>query len=639
MLKTGFHFLAAGLLAVSVICTAWHDAAAQANAQPKPGANPAGAGVQKRTFQTMPAVVAEVNGVKITKEELAIECLKMHGREEIEEMIGLALVMQECKRLNIQVTDEEAKSEIARFASRFNAPVDQWLEVVKKDKGLSYEQYVAQTKQRVGLKKIAGQSVQVTHEEINRKLDSMYGPGVQVRQIVLFDQAKAEAVLRELQANPTKENFISLAKQRSDDPVSASAGGLIPPIRRYSMPDNIQLENTLMNLKEGEITGLIPLGGFYVVYRCENDKYPAMPVDRQALSEKMFYMIEEEKINKAMSQIMTQIVQKSQITNFFDQPQAQGAAQFPTILASVNGEPIHLQTVAEICAMRFGSDVLQGMIIHRIIQQKSKEANIAVTHEEINAELARVAEKILPLAPDGRPNVARLVEMQCREMKIEPAVYYSNVLWPRLTLKKMAQPSVQVTQEDMIKAFEATYGPRVEVLAIFLNEERKAYDVWSQARKAYSPNPNLKPWDQIEQVKPIFGQLAAQYSIEQTTKYNYGMIDPIAKHSGMPHIEEVAFALKPGELSQIIPFDTINGKQYMILFCLGMTQRSANGPSGPYDEEIKQTLHDHIYDQKLEIEVGQVLNRLVSSATVDNYLIGKTQGPGIAGTPTHSTIR
>ena len=631
MLKTGFHFLATGLLVFGIICSPWQLVSAQTNSQPNPSTQ--SASTQKLSFQTMPSVVAEVNGVKITKEELAFECLKMHGREEVEEMIGLALVMQECKRRNTGVTDDEAREEIKRFASRFNMPVEKWLEVVKKDKGLNYEQYVAQMKQRVGLKKIAGQSVQVSNEEINRKLDAMYGPGVQVRQIVLFDKAKAETVLKELQANPTKENFMSLAKQRSDDEVSASVAGLIPPIRRFSMPDNIQLENTLMNLKEGEITGIVPMSGFYVIFRCENDKYPAMPVNRQELAEKTYYLIEEEKINKATSQIMTQIVQQAQIMNFFDQPQSQAVTQYPTIIASVNGESIHQQTVAEVCAIRFGSDVLQGMIIHRIIQQKCKEANIVVSPEEINAELVRIAEKILPLTPDGRPNVDRLVEMNCREMKIEPAVYYANVLWPGLALKKMAQDSVQVTQDDMIKAWEATYGPKVEVLAIFLNEERKAYDVWSQARKAY--NPNQKPGEQIDRVKPIFGQLATQHSVEQTTQHNFGMIDPIAKYSGMPQIENVAFALEPGELSQIIPFDTINGKQYLILFCLGKTQPE----TGPFDEEIRRRLHDHIYDQKLEIKVAEVLNRLVSSATIDNYLAGKTQGPNMAEAPTNSMVR
>ena len=640
MLKTGFHFLAMLLVVMLYMSGQFATAqtAVQNNPRPNTGVQPATASPQKITFASMPNVVAEVNGTQITKNELAFEALKMHGREEVEEFIGLAMVMQECKRLNITLTNEEARVEIERFAARFNMPVDQWLEMVKKDNGLSYEQYLAKVKQRVGIKKIAGQSVQVNHEEIQRKFDAQYGPGVMLRQIVFFDKAKGdpkargEATLRELQANPGRENFISLAKLRSDDEVSAPQGGFMGTVRRFSMPD-MQLENILVNLKEGEMTGLVPMGGFFVIFRCEKH-VPATNVDRQALVEKIFYQVEEEKINKAMVQILPKLFEQAQITNFFDNPQSQGATQYPTILATVNGESITSQAVAEICALRYGGEVLQGMIIHRIIQQKCNEVNITVSREEIDAELTRIAEKILPLTPDGRPNVAQLIEMQCRDMKIDPAVYYSKVLWPGLALKKMAQPVVQVTQEDMLKAYEATYGPRVEVLAIFLNEERKAYDVWSQARRAQDTNKPLH--EQLERISTAFGQLAAQHSVDQVTRYNSGMIDPIARHGGMPKVEEIAFALQPGELSEVIPFDTINGKQYMILLCLGMTD-----PVLPETvrEEVNKKLHEHIFDQKLEIEVAQVINRLMSSATIDNYLTGKTQDPSMAAAPTNTTIR
>ena len=642
MLKTEFCFLAVMLFVSGQFATA--QTAAQNNPRPNSATQPANVAQatntapQKMTFASMPNVVAEVNGDKITKKDLAFEALKMHGREEVEEFIGLAIVMQECRRLNITLTDEEARTEIERFALRFNMPVNQWIELVQKDNGLSYEQYLAKVKQRVGIKKVAGQNVQVTNEEINRKFDAQYGPGVMLRQIVLFDKAKGESVLRELQANPTRENFISLAKVRSDDERTAAQGGFMGTVRRFSMPDNIQLENLLVNLEEGEMTGLVPMDGFFVIFRCERH-VPATNVDRGPLADKIFYQVEEEKINKAMVHILPQLFKQAQITNFFDSPQSQGATQFPAIIATVNSESITSQAVAETCALRYGNEVLQGMMIHRMIQQKCKEVNITVSQEEIDAELARIAEKILPLTPEGQPNVAQLIEMQCRDMKMDPATYYSRVLWPGLALKKMAQPAVQVTQEDMFKAYEATYGPRVEVLAIFLNEERKAYDVWSQARRAY--NPNKQPQEQLEQISTVFGQLAAQHSVDQVTRYNNGMIEPVARHCGMPKVEEVAFALQPGEMSEIIPFDTMNGKQYMILLCLGMTD-----PVLPdtVREEVNKKLHEHIYDQKLEIEVGQILNRLMASATIDNYLTGRTQDPALPGSnmaasPSHTTIR
>ena len=619
MLKKGFYFPGLALLTLAVVTQMTYFA----SAQEKAAAN----NVKKRTFENMPSVVAEVNGEKITKEQLAFEALKMHGREEVEQMIGLSLVLQECKRLNIAITNEDVQAEIGRFAAQFGLPVAQWLKVVEEREGLSYEQYVAKTKQWVGLKKIAGQSVQVSREEINRKLDAMYGPGVQVRQIVLFDKAKAEAVLQELQANPTKENFISVAKQKSDDPISASAGGLIPPIRRFSMPDNVQLENLLMGLKEGEMTGLVPMDQFFVIFRYEK-AVPPMNVDREALAEKTYYMVEEEKIKKAATQILLRLVQASQIMNSFDSPQSQGATQFPNIIASINNEPIYSKTVAEICAMRHAGDILQGMIIQRIIDQKCKEANIAISQQEIEAELARIAAEILPLLPNGRPDTERLIAMQCREMKIDPVVYCSNVITPMLALKKMAASAVQITHEDMDKAYQATYGKKVEVLAIFLNEERKAHEVWSQARRAY--DPNQKTHEQVARIADAFGKLANQYSVEQTSAANNGQIEPIARYCGMPHIEEVAFALQPGELSEIIPFDTVNGKQYLVLLCLGMTEPVVLSPNDP---TVKDKLYAHVYDKKLEIEVSQTLNRLVSSATIENYLSGKVQSPALAGVP------
>ena len=628
MLKTGFQLLVAGLLAVMVVMPVKF---AEAQTAPKQAAAPNAASnsTQKRTFENMPPVVAEINGTKITKEELAFEALKMHGHDEVDEMIGLSIVLQECKRLNLTITDEETQAEIKRFASRFNLPVDKWLELIRNESGLSYEQYLVKTKQRVGLRKIAGQSVQVTNEEINRKLDAMYGPGVQVRQIVLFDKVKADAAFQQLQANPTKENFVSLAKQLSDDPASAPMGGLIPAIRRYSMTDNVQLENILMNLKEGEITNIVQIGGVYVIFRHEK-AIPQANVDRQPLFEKTYYMVEEEKINKAAMQIMPALKQRTEVTNFFETPEAQNATQIPAIIATINREPIYSKTVAEICTMRYGAEVLQGMIIQRIIDQKCKEMNINVTQEEITAELGRVAGSMFPNLQNGQPDIQRLVEMQCREMKINPATYYTNVIRPMLALKKMAAPAVNVTLEDREKAFQATYGPRVEVLAIFLDKQRDALDVWTQARKVCDTS---KP---IEQSRQAFGQLAAQYSVEPGTKANEGLIEPISRYCGMPQVEEAAFKLQPGEMSEVIPFDTINGKQYIILLCLGMTEPRFVSPD---EEEIRDKLYAHIYDQKLEIEVGQVLNRIITSATIDNYLTGKTQGPSTANVPTGSTIR
>ncbi|MDR1493667.1 MAG: peptidylprolyl isomerase [Planctomycetaceae bacterium] len=645
-----------GLAAVLAVIFSVHFATAQTSlqqrnptaqvpskSQPAPAArNNAASNVTKmRTFAAMPEVVAEINGSKITKQELANEALRMYGRDYLERtMIGRVLVMQECRRLGIEITQQEIDLEIEAFAKRFKMSVEKWLELMKTERGLDYSQYAADMKQYIALKKIAGQSVNVSHDEINRKLDSLYGPGVQVRQIVFFDKAKAEAALQELRTNPTRENFISTVKKKSEDDVSAATGGLIAPFRRYSLPDNPQLENYILNnLKQDNMSGVITMfENYYVIFFYERD-IPAQNVNREALEQQTFFIVQEQKIREETARIFSKLMQTSKVTNFFAQPNnAAVPGQYPEIIATVNGESIYTKTLAEMCVVRQGDDILQSMIVKRVIEQECQKRNISVSNEEIMNELTSVAKKILPLTSNNQPDVNGLVAMQCREQGIEPAIYYSNVVWPMLALKKMASPKVQVTDEDMLKAYEATYGARVKVLAIFLDNEHNALSVWSDARRKQGETKLF------EDAQKVFSELAFEHSVEPATKANGGAIDPISRYCGMPNIEEAAFALKTGELSEVIPFDTVNGKRYIILFCLGRTEPAIISAQDP---TIKDLLHENIFDKKLAIEVEQTLNYLMASSSIDNYLTGKSQNkansvsssPVTATAPTNSTIR
>jgi foldase protein PrsA len=597
---------------------------------------------KKRTLATTPDVVAEVNGSKITKQELANEALRMYGQDYLERtMIGRVLVMQECRRLGIEITQQEIDQEIEMFAKRFKISIEKWLDLMKTERGLDYNQYAADIKQYIALKKIAGQSVNVSRDEINRKLDSLYGPGVQARQIVFFDKAKAEATLQELRANPTRENFISTVKKKSEDDVSAATGGLIAPFRRYSMPDNPQLEHYILNnLKQEKMSGVISMfENYYVIFFYERD-IPAQNVNREALEQQTFFVVQEQKIHEETAKIFSKLTQTSKITNFFTQPNnAAATGQYPEVIATVNGESIYTKTLAEMCILRQGGDILQSMIVKRVIEQECQKRNISVSNEEIMNELTSIAKKILPLTPDNQPDVNGLVAMQCREQGIEPAIYYSNVVWPMLALKKMATNKVNVTDEDMVKAYEATYGARVKVLAIFLDNEHNALSVWSDARRKQGEVKSF------EDAQKVFSELAFEHSVEPATKANGGAIDPISRYSGMQNIEEAAFALKSGELSEVIPFDTVNGKRYIILFCLGQTDPAIISAQDP---TIRDLLHDNIFDKKLAVEVEQTLNYLMASSSIDNYFTGKSQqkatppassSPVTATAPTNSTIR
>ena len=65
-------------------------------------------------------------------------------------------------------------------------------------------------------------------------------------------------------------------------------------------------------------------------------------------------------------------------------------------------------------------------------------------------------------------------------------IYVADSVWPSVALKKLVEGEVQVTEADLKQGFESAYGPRVEVLAIVLSDQRSAQKVWDTCFKSTS---------------------------------------------------------------------------------------------------------------------------------------------------------
>ena len=111
--------------------------------------------------------MADVNGRKITREDLAQECLIHYGQEVLDHMVNKQLIMSECKRQKISVTREEVDAEVERMATRFGIPVDQWLKMLKSERGIDPDQYSSDIIwPTLALRKLAGEKLRVSKEEL-----------------------------------------------------------------------------------------------------------------------------------------------------------------------------------------------------------------------------------------------------------------------------------------------------------------------------------------------------------------------------------------------------------------------------------------------------------------------------------------
>ena len=560
----------------------------------------------KTTKKLITQVVAEVNGQKITRDELAQNCLSHYGDEVMETLRNRYLISLACQQNKITITRADVDAEIERMASRFKLPVDQWLKMLKQERGISGDQYAEEIIwPTLALRKLAGPKTQVAREEIVREYEVMYGKQVRARLIAMTDAKEAERVRKDAAAHASDpEYFGALAMKYSVDAPSAAAKGVIQPILQHGTYPEI--EKAAFGMKDGEISPVIkvPKSEQYVFLR-KDGEIPARNIKLdELLARKLEEIVRDRKLRAAAGDIFKDLQAKAKIEDVWNDPVRH--KQMPDVAALIDGRPIPMPEFIKACLDRHGDEVLEGMIGRALIEIEARKKNVSVSNADLDAEVAHTASLELKPLADGSPDVENFKKMIADEQHIKFDVFLHDAIWPAVVLRKLAEPNVQVTADDLKKGFEANYGPRVRCLAIVMNNQRRANEVWEMARKKNTADN--------------FGELAAQYSIEPGSQALRGEIPPIKKNGGQPTLEEEAFKLKPGELSGVIQIK--DSDKFVILRCEGYTE-----PAQITFAQVKKDIQEDLYEKKLHLEMTQYYERLQAAATIDNYLTGSSRAP------------
>lgn len=270
------------------------------------------------------------------------------------------------------------------------------------------------------------------------------------------------------------------------------------------------------------------------------------------------------------------------------------------VVARVNNEPISYDQLAKECVERYGSDVLDNIINRRIIEQECERAGVQITQSEIDQEVLTIAGKF-------NIDVANWYSLLQTERGINRQQYHRDVIFPMLALKKLAGQNIQVSEQDLQKAFVRDFGPRVEARMILVQGNvRQANDVWQKV--------NATPDD--------FGRIAREVSADPNTRPLGGVVPPIRRFGGNDKVEEEAFRLKVGEISPVID---IGESRYVILKCEGHTK-----PITTDLNEVKVQLHEQMIEEKTQEAVAKVFENIKTRSSVVNYIARTSTGGGQA---------
>ena len=273
------------------------------------------------------------------------------------------------------------------------------------------------------------------------------------------------------------------------------------------------------------------------------------------------------------------------------------------VMAIVNGQDVSRQALTEACVRRFGEPVLESLVNKRLISSHCAKRGIVITDADISAEIDRVAKRFQL----GREQWLQMLQ---RERGVSPQEYAREILWPPLAWRALAAAEIQPAEDEIQRAYEQEYGPMVRARLIAVRDADKARRLHSEA----AANPES------------FARLAIENSEDVASASVGGMIQPIRLHMGDAGIERVAFALQPGQVSDIIQV----GEQYIFLKC------DERVPARAVElATVRAQLVERIKDERLRESAHKLFASLQQAATIQNVYNNPTLReamPGVVAT-------
>jgi foldase protein PrsA len=266
--------------------------------------------------QTTQPVLARVNNQPIYYDAVAKESVNRVGGEVLDNLINRLIILQECDRRGITVSQEEVTREVTEIAKKFNLPAETWYQMLQSERNITPQQYRDDVIwPMLALKKLAGTEFKPTNEDMDHAFKRDFGPRVKARVVIVDGNIRqADDVWKECNANP--DDFDRIAREKSADPNTRALGGVVPPIRMFGAPEQRQVEEAAFRMRSGEISPVIEIEqNRYLIMKCEGRTDPVV-TDIKDVWDDLYKQVVEEKTQAAVATVFDKIKKDAQVQNF-----------------------------------------------------------------------------------------------------------------------------------------------------------------------------------------------------------------------------------------------------------------------------------------------------------------------------------
>ncbi len=247
-------------------------------------------------------------------------------------------------------------------------------------------------------------------------------------------------------------------------------------------------------------------------------------------------------------------------------------------------------------------EAMQLMIEQELVRQAATEKGIGATPDEIDATIAELSEPFDdPEEYERRLQTEGFTPQGYREhvgRMIAAKKYLDEV---RLSVDEVSDAELEKYYRD--NEYRLTFPEQVRVRHILLTwKPMGTNDDKGTIRR------QMQPILERARAGEDFAALAREFSDDYATKKHGGDTGLFQRGQMVPAFEAVAFALKPGEISD--PVETVFGVHILKL------EEHREPYLLPLDE-IREKLRDHVREESMEAAVKREIERLREAAEVE----------------------
>lgn len=209
-------------------------------------------------------IIAAVNGVPITRDEVFDRMFQQVGESTVDSMVVDILVEQEAERQGVEVTEEDMTRAMDRLASFFGS--EEALSQALTQYGITMDDLRRDLTIQITAEKCLAERIDLSEEDKRNFFEEnshLFGTASEatVSHILVQTEADGHLVLDQLDAG---ESFEDMAQVHSLDPGSRDQGGFLGAIYPGDMVS--EFEEAAFALEVGEISGLVESSfGFHII--------------------------------------------------------------------------------------------------------------------------------------------------------------------------------------------------------------------------------------------------------------------------------------------------------------------------------------------------------------------------------------